>query len=638
MMDSKKEKLLKGAYDAYINLMLYDFPIDQVEDVVDNDVTGYGTTTDERVLEIKRLVQIVTDQREQGAGIEMHIKTIPVHRRISPDEDTAIFMDEFEISMVINGAKNMIPLRLTSVFEFRDKAWKLVHLHGSKAVETEGDTWHLDEWKKKNEELQKLVDEKTADLVSKNHDLEIEASLERVRTVAMSMNKPDDLLDVCQIISEQLVMLNVSNIRNVQVAIIDESKKLYSNYQFFTPYSKKVFEETAYENNPASLAMVTEMQKSVNSFFIGSIKDDELQEFRKWRKKYKQVPDPVLDKSSAVYYYFYSIGKGGLGLTTYLEISHESLEIFKRFHKVFALAYSRFIDIQKAEDRAYEARIETALEKVRAIAMAMHKPEDLSAIGKIIFNDLKALGFESIRNTEIVINKDDTESVISYHYSDYGKEEIIDIGYKDNPIVKKWAEDLKKAEDAFVPVSIPKKEMQSWDEYRLSLGYQSDPKMASAKGVHYYSYSTGLGALSVSTWQTLSDDQIEVLGQFRNVFKLSYQRYKDIEQAEAQAREAQIELALERVRARTMAMQKSHELKEVIRVIFDQLGLLNINAEHTGIVVDYQPKKDWHFWIAETQDIPSKVTVPYLDLVWDRQFMETKKKGKDFFTLHSTEF
>ena len=101
---------------------------------------------------------------------------------------------------------------------------------------------------------------------------------------------------------------------------------------------------------------------------------------------------------------------------------------------------------------------------------------------------------------------------------------------------------------------------------------------------------------------------------------------------ELKNRELQIEAALERVRARAMGMQKSAELKEVVKVIFDQLSHLSINAEHTGIVVDYEPKKDWHFWIAETQDIPAKITVPYLDLVWDRQFTEAKKEGKHFFT------
>ena len=40
-----------------------------------------------------------------------------------------------------------------------------------------------------------------------------------------------------------------------------------------------------------------------------------------------------------------------------------------------------------------------------------------------------------------------------------------------------------------------------------------------------------------------------------------------LQKAEAQAREAQIQAALERVRARTMAMQRSDELAEVANII-----------------------------------------------------------------------
>ena len=50
-------------------------------------------------------------------------------------------------------------------------------------------------------------------------------------------------------------------------------------------------------------------------------------------------------------------------------------------------------------------------------------------------------------------------------------------------------------------------------------------------------------------------------------------------------RELEIEAALERVRARTMAMQKSEELKEVIQLVYDQFVHLNIHIEHTGFII-----------------------------------------------------
>jgi hypothetical protein len=59
-------------------------------------------------------------------------------------------------------------------------------------------------------------------------------------------------------------------------------------------------------------------------------------------------------------------------------------------------------------------------------------------------------------------------------------------------------------------------------------------------------------------------------------------RFLDLQKAEAQAREAQIELALERVRARTMAMQKSDELAEAAQLLYHEFGTLGINTITCG--------------------------------------------------------
>jgi hypothetical protein len=72
----------------------------------------------------------------------------------------------------------------------------------------------------------------------------------------------------------------------------------------------------------------------------------------------------------------------------------------------------------------------------------------------------------------------------------------------------------------------------------------------------------------------LSQDNIDILKRFSKVFEQSYVRFLDLQKAEAQAREAQIEAALERVRSRAMAMHTSNELKEVAKEMRNQLHLL----------------------------------------------------------------
>src|SRR5688572_30907397 len=74
----------------------------------------------------------------------------------------------------------------------------------------------------------------------------------------------------------------------------------------------------------------------------------------------------------------------------------------------------------------------------------------------------------------------------------------------------------------------------------------------------------------------------DIFKRFAKVFEQTYTRFIDLQKAEAQARESQIQLALERVRARTMAMQKSDELRYAASLLFKQLEGLGVTSWSSG--------------------------------------------------------
>ena len=127
-----------------------------------------------------------------------------------------------------------------------------------------------------------------------------------------------------------------------------------------------------------------------------------------------------------------------------------------------------------------------------------------------------------------------------------------------------------------------------------------------------FSKYTGLQIIRYST-KLLSEAEADIFKRFAKVFEQTYTRFLDLQKAEAQAREAQIEAALERVRSRSMGMQKSEELKEVIQVVYEQFVQLNIHVEHTGFIMDYKARDDMHIWLADQHGVPSQVTIPYFD-------------------------
>ena len=72
--------------------------------------------------------------------------------------------------------------------------------------------------------------------------------------------------------------------------------------------------------------------------------------------------------------------------------TEDDIEILKRFAKVFEQAYIRFMDLQKVEAQARESKIETALERVRARALAMQHPEELKEVAEVLRHEMGLLG------------------------------------------------------------------------------------------------------------------------------------------------------------------------------------------------------------------------------------------------------
>ena len=87
---------------------------------------------------------------------------------------------------------------------------------------------------------------------------------------------------------------------------------------------------------------------------------------------------------------------------------------------------------------------------------------------------------------------------------------------------------------------------------------------------------SNFGGLQTVGEEQLSEQNLDILSRFGKVFDLTYTRFNDLKKAEAQAREAQIEASLERVRSRSMAMHKSDELLEAGEILFSEMQKLGI--------------------------------------------------------------
>ena len=79
------------------------------------------------------------------------------------------------------------------------------------------------------------------------------------------------------------------------------------------------------------------------------------------------------------------------------------------------------------------------------------------------------------------------------------------------------------------------------------------------------------GSLNVVRHDPLSEEEIKLLQKIYKSIRINLLAFSwSSESRSTVTREANIEAALERVRSKTMGMQESNELKDVIQVVYEQ--------------------------------------------------------------------
>src|SRR5207249_8853591 len=131
---------------------------------------------------------------------------------------------------------------------------------------------------------------------------------------------------------------------------------------------------------------------------------------------------------------------------------------------------------------------------------------------------------------------------------------------------------------------------ESWEHHLFSNTGLSKLPRAVQKGmreegtIFTTSAISDYGLLMTGSFEPLSAENIDIIQRFSKVFQQSYTRYLDVQKAEAQAREARIEAAMEKVRSRALAMQRADELVDVAQLLRKEMGLLGVEELETSSI------------------------------------------------------
>ena len=214
-----------------------------------------------------------------------------------------------------------------------------------------------------------------------------------------------------------------------------------------------------------------------------------------------------------------------------------------------------------------QLKVEKALERVRTRTNKMHKSNELAEVASLLFKQLNTFGADLWNCGFNIWDKGNTASTAWMSY-DGAIQPPLKIIHTKDPFSKR----VRKAYQNGEPFYIERLEgikLKKHLDFVLSIpGNLKIFESFVTKGAsspeswvfHAYFFKHGyVTYISLEPCPELWN----IFERFAKVFEQTYTRFLDLQKAEAQAREAQIEVALERVRARALAMHHSDELPKL---------------------------------------------------------------------------
>jgi signal transduction histidine kinase len=464
---------------------------------------------------------------------------------------------------------------------------------------------------KRNADLEKIV-------AQQNKELEIEAALERVRSRSLAMHKSDELNELVAVLFENLRDLQIpatatgigiyeGNTRNMTCYVCGENEDGLQVNQYFLPYF----------NHPISNDYYTAHEKEL-PLFIGHYTKEVKDSFYDYvfsLPDLKFLPDWIRELVMQSDYYSITLATMKHSVININDfegkpLSEKEIDIVKRFAKVFDQAYTRFLDLQKAEAQAREAEINLAVERVRAKALAMFKSEEILEVAFKLKEEIMGLNIPGVAAANILIQEENgvfrNWDITSMEQEEEHMHLPLDITFEmeqthpDFYLRKVWNEG-----DKYTVVTQDLKSLAITTNWLRDHNYTKEAdeadhfiKETGIKAVYHPTIPLNKGRMCIDLIDPPEEEVSSILSKMGIAFDLAYKRFEDLQNSEQQLREAKIEAALEKIRSRTMGMQSSEELPEVANLLFLEVQALGIPAWSSGFNILAKDNTSAEAWMS----------------------------------------
>jgi signal transduction histidine kinase len=218
--------------------------------------------------------------------------------------------------------------------------------------------------------------------------------------------------------------------------------------------------------------------------------------------------------------------------------------------------------------------------------MAMHNSQDVGETIVTMFAEFVHLGIITNRCGILIFNDEQTAEVWTARSNAEGRATMI-IGRlnMDTHLLLRSVHDAWKGKQTFYQYDLLGDDLiRYYEAINKSEFYPTRFDMSRLPSKEFHSdFYFAEGAVFTFTDEPIEDEHAKIIRRFAGVFGQTYRRYLDLQKAEQQAREAQIEAALERVRGKAMAMHNSNDLSISASMVFTELRKLGITPIRCGV-------------------------------------------------------
>lgn len=398
-------------YDSYFSNYIKG-DVKAVAKVLDDDYSQVGSAESEVFFNKKDAVKFLHDTMDQVAGkVQMRNREI----RVEPHKEFVLVLDLSDV--YVRTEQEWVfhsKFRASSFLRKKKGSWKIYHQHSSfpDLRAQDGENISIEKVAQENLQLRDAVKRRTVELEQKTRDLEVEAALERVRARAMGMRSSSELAETSSVLFHQLKKLQINAIRT-SVGIFDDPNEAIELWVTAISDNREVIETLNYVNlhiHPVFENLIP-ARRQKKPFALTKLTGNEVRAY--YQHHYLSLPNQRNYNETEFFYSFF-FSQGTLNVVARQALTDEQCDVLTRFAAVFGLIYTRFLDLQQAESQAREAKIEAALERIRARAMAMHSSSELMEVADVLREQMAQLGQPELETSALHFYDEEPGHIISW--------------------------------------------------------------------------------------------------------------------------------------------------------------------------------------------------------------------------------